>query len=251
MVKNFINQKSKIYSYYFLLLGAIITVTDTSLAYRPFVSTDAAVAETGRTEVEWGFFNFSHDHDNENLLDVPSLRLNYGFQKNSEVVAEGILQIYKQSSDRDLELKEPAVSLKTIWLEGILQGKDGPSFATEVGILLPSTIEEERNTGFSAVGIISYKLSDFLFHINAGMERDRNFKSNAVWGIIGEYPFEGKFRIAGEINGTAQNDEQPENSALIGFIWTIGKADYDFGFRKGLSDIAPDWELTAGVTFNF
>ncbi len=242
--------KNRILFYCFLMFAIIIMGTDKALGYRPFVSTDASVAEPNKLQMELGFFRFLHDK--KNSLDVPSLRASYGITKNWQVAAESDIQVYKEGKDRNFEIIAPAISTTTILREGILQGKEGPSFAAEFDVLLPSTSKGERNTGLSGVGIMSYKFSDVLFHINAGMELDRvNFKSKALWGIIMEYPFEGKLRIVSEINGTAQHDEPPQNFGLIGFIWSVGKADFDFGFRKGLSDSASDVELTSGVTFYF
>ena len=247
---NYPMTKKRILLYCFLMAAIILISDSASFASRPFISTDASVADPGRLQLELGFFNFIHDR--KNIFNIPSLKFNYGLIRDWEIVAESDIQVYNGESNRDFEIISPAIFSKNILWEGILQGKQGPSFAVESGILLPSSVKGERNIGLSSVGIMSYKFSDFLFHINAGAELDRvNFKSNAVWGIIGEYPFEGRFRLVGEIAGTAQHDGPPENSALIGFVWNSGKVDYDFGFRKGLSDDAPDWELTSGVTFYF
>ncbi|MEE9160638.1 MAG: hypothetical protein V3V73_02510, partial [Gammaproteobacteria bacterium] len=66
-----------------------------------------------------------------------------------------------------------------------------------------------------------------------------------------EYPFDGKFRVVGEINGTFQRRGLPSNSGLIGFIWELGDFNLDFGVRRGFSSTASDWGLTTGITFSF
>ncbi len=229
----------------------IYLMPSNSFAYRPFVSTDASVAQKDKFELELGVFQLRHQ-DKENELVVPSARINYGVIKNWELVGESEIQIYKEGEGRNFEVKDPAVSLKGILHEGILQGKDGPSLSIELSALVPSTVKGERNTGVSGVGILAYKFSNLVYHINAGMELDRSgVGPNAIWGVILEYPFEGEFRVVGEINGVVKNEGLPETSGLVGFIWKINGIDLDFGARKGFSDVASDWELTSGMTLYF
>lgn len=234
----------------FIILSGILIFSPNAFAYRPFVSTDAAVSELNKTEVEIGFLDFSHAE--RNTIDAPSLRLNYGFAKDWEVVAESDLQVYREGSSRDVELTDSAISLKKVMREGVLQEKQGLSVASEFGVLLPSTIEGQRNAGLEGTQIVSGKWNNFLYHANLGIEFDReNFDPNGLWGFILEYPFERSFRLAGEVNGNFKRNGLPENSALAGFIWTIDNKSFDFGFRKGISSAAPRWELTSGITFLF
>ncbi len=220
-------------------------------AYRPFVSTDAAVVEKGELEIELGLFNLSHNEGIDEII-VPSLIVNYGILKDWEVVGEFDVQVYKEAENRNRELKDPALFLKGVLQEGILQGKEGTSFAVEFGALLPSTVEGEKKTGLEGIGILSGKVSGLVYHFNFGGELDReDFGLNAIWGIILEYPLGSKFRVVGEINGTFQRRGLPSNSGLIGFIWELGDIDLDFGIRKVFSNAASDWALTTGITFSF
>lgn len=234
-----------------IVILSFCSFTPSVFAYRPFVSTDAAVAEKGELEIEVGLFGISHDKGTDEIT-VPSLILNYGLFKNWEVVGEFDVQVHKEGKDRNCELKDPALFLKGVLREGILQDKEGPSFAVEFGVLLPSTVKGERDAGFEGLGIVSGKMSDFVYHLNFGGELDReDFEPNGIWGVILEYPHDGKFRAVGEVNGVVKYDGSPDNSGLIGFIWERAGVDIDLGFRKGFSDAASDWELTTGITFSF
>lgn len=238
---------------YFSLLLCTILLTSwnpQAFGYRPFESTDADVAGKGEWEIELGAFRFSHDKENE--LIAPSIRINYGFARHWELVMESDLQIYMEGQARNAEIRDPAVFLKGILREGILQKKDGLSLAGEFGVLLPETVREERSAGLEGIGIASWKVWDIVFHANAGLELDReDFDPNGIWGIIAEYPFEGRFRIVSEVNGSVNYQDSPESSGLIGFIWEIRDVAMDFGTRMGFSEASPDWELTSGVTFSF
>src|SRR5438309_6406234 len=96
-------------------------------AYRPFVSTDAAVASLNELEVEAGYFTFARTNGN-NTFVVPDLVLNYGFMKNVELVGQ-----FGVEEDSRLQLIHPGLFLKSVLHEGVLQDKSGFSFAIEAG----------------------------------------------------------------------------------------------------------------------
>ena len=56
-------------------------------ADRPFISTDAAVADQRELEIELGYFTLEQSKG-ENTFRIPSLVLNYGVWKNTEIVGE-------------------------------------------------------------------------------------------------------------------------------------------------------------------
>jgi hypothetical protein len=60
---------------------AALLIPASAWAYRPFVSTDAAVADPKEVEIELGYFNLERTR-RENAITTPSAVLNYGFAKN-------------------------------------------------------------------------------------------------------------------------------------------------------------------------
>ena len=60
-------------------------ITASGFGYRPFVSTDAAVADVNEMEIELGYFNWEREKGNTTFLS-PKAVLNYGFIHNLEVV---------------------------------------------------------------------------------------------------------------------------------------------------------------------
>lgn len=240
-----------------LIVFSVVSAIDAAFgcqcafAYRPFVSTDAAVADEHTWDIELGFVNLSQE-DGQTTVATPSLRVNYGLRKNWEVVGEADVQMYQEGPDRDSELREPGLSLKGVVREGVLQHQQGPSVALESGILLPSTVRGEGRTGFEGLGVVSGRLFDVVYHLNLGGELDRHeLNPNGLWGVIIEYPFEGKIRLVGEVTGVVKRRDVPENSGLLGIIVEVGRVDVDVGVRAGLSAAAPDWGVTSGITFSF
>ena len=139
-------------------------------AYRPFVSTDAAVADPREVEIELGYFNLERTR-RKNTIASPSLVLNYGFAKRLELVGEFNLEL-----SPEVEITDPGLSVKGVLKEGVLQDKPGLSIAVEAGPLLPSTLPHEHGVGFVATGIVSGKLAALTLHVNGGggLDRDRH-----------------------------------------------------------------------------
>lgn len=231
-----------------IALLALVVTAAPALAYRPFASTDAAVAGPREVEIEAGYFTLQQS-GRESTIAAPSLVLNYGVVKDWEAVAEFAVQ-----ASPTAELVEPALFLKGVLREGVLQDRPGVSLAVEAGPLLPSTLHGEHGFGFEGIGIASTRVAPFTFHVNGGGGIDRSdARPFAVWGVIGELAVRPKLRIVAEVNGENMKGERPSDSALLGVIWqpTSSNVFLDAGVRRGLTRGAPDWQATVGVTFGF
>src|SRR6516165_7944990 len=232
-----------------MLIAGIISPTR-CWAYRPFISTDAAVADPKEVEIELGYFTLERDKD-ENAFVIPRLVLNYGLFKNWEAVAEFAI---RRGPDADLNVIDPAVSLKGVVKEGVLQDKEGFGTAVEASLLLPSTETGERRFGFEAIGILSDKLGPFTFHLNAGLGVERSTGDLVgIWGLIGELPVAKGVRLVGEVNGEKPRREDQRDSALLGVIWQPWSEKnlwLDAGIRRSFTG-APEWQVTLGITFSF
>ena len=217
-------------------------------AYRPFVSTDAAVADPKECEIELGYFNLAHTR-HENTITSPSLVLNYGFVTNWEVVAE-----FTVEASPEFEVTDPGLFVKGVLKEGVLQDKPGLSIAVEAGALLPSTLPHEHGVGLEAIGVMSGKVAPVTVHINGGGGLDRDDRhAFGVWGVIAELAVHPKLRLVGEVNGERIQEARPNNSALLGVIWQPTSANLflDGGVRHRISQAAPEWQFTMGLTFGF
>ena len=109
--------------------------------YRPFIATDAAVADPKEIEIELGYFNLERDKG-KNTFIIPKVVLNYGFLRNLEVVTEFGIEEHSRSSVR---LVDAALSLKAVLKEGVLQEKPGVSFAVERARSYPQRVERRKS----------------------------------------------------------------------------------------------------------
>jgi len=233
-----------------ILIACIISPVR-SWAYRPFISTDAAVADPKEFEIELGYFTLEREKD-ENAFVIPRVVLNYGLFKNWEAVAEFAI---RRAPDADVDVIDPAISLKGVVKEGVLQDKEGLGIAVEASLLLPSTEAGERKFGFEAIGILSDKFGPFTFHLNAGLGVERSTGDLVgIWGLIGELPVAKGVRLVGEVNGEKPRREDVQTSGLLGVIWQPWSSKnvwLDAGVRRGFTGSVPDWEFTFGITFGF
>jgi len=233
-----------------LLLFSFVTPTPSG-AYRPFISTDAAVADPQEVEIEIGYFTLERAKD-ENAFIIPRVVFNYGWFKDWELVAEFAI---RRAPDAEVNVIDPAIFLKGVLKEGVLQDKDGFGFAIEAGPLLPATEKGERKFGFEATGILTDKLGPLIFHINGGVGIDRSTGDVVgIWGVIGELPVAKGVRLVAEVNGDKPRREDQRDSALLGVIWQPWSSRnvwFDAGVRRGFTSGVPDWQLTVGLTFGF
>ena len=218
-------------------------------AYRPFISTDAAVADVNEMEIELGYFNWEREKGKTTFFS-PKAALNYGFLHNFELVGEFAVE---EPGHGSVRLVDAALSVKAVFKEGVLQEKDGVSFAIEAGPLLPSTNKDEKGVGFEGIGILSGKLKPVTYHVNFGGGVDREHDPFAVLGLIVELPITPKLRLVGEIDVESVRGSSPNNSALLGVIWQAPwqNLSLDAGLRRGISHAAAGWMFTTGLTFSF
>ena len=229
------------------MFAVLVLLPASAWAYRPFVSTDAAVADPREVEIELGYFNLART-GTTNTFTTPGVVLNYGLVRNVELVGE-----FRLDGSPHVDITDPALSLKGVLREGVLQDKTGLSVAVEGSLLLPSTLSGERGAGFETVGIVSGRVATVTLHVNGGGGLDRAGHGFGIWGVIGELPLHPKVRLVGEVNGESIERQRPNNSGLLGVIWqpTSRNLFLDVGVRHGISSAAPDWQVTVGLTFGF
>ena len=237
-------------------LMILVLAARSALAYRPFVSTDAAVAEPGVIELEIGYAGFAHHHDAD-TFDAPTLTANIGVYPNWEVVAESGAAIGLTARDHRAQAEDTGVFVKWVAREGVVQAKGtGPSLAIEAGALFP-TARGEHHVGVEITGIASGGMLGVTYHLNVGGVVDTEKSEPGVtWGIILEHALYGPLRAVAEVNGEAVRGSTADDSVLLGAILDVDIPPFqgfafDIGVRRGLGDAAPDWSGTAGFTAAF
>ena len=230
-----------------LLAAALAALPTSALAYRPFDSTDPAVADAGDVEVEVSPLSYRNG-DMERTWIIPQLRLNYGFAENWEVVLEGQGEETKGARGR---LVENALSVKTVLKEGSLQDKEGASIAVETGLLLPG-INDENGLGATITGIAGEKFSWGAVHVNLAATLTRDRRGEIFFGTILEGPARWAVRPVAEFVFVREGGGHQETAVLGGAIWQVKDAlAFDVAVRLAENDGRPETEFRAGLTFSF
>jgi hypothetical protein len=228
---------------------AIITWSQPASAYRPFDSTDPAVADPGELEIEFSPVSFRHDDGGDTWI-APQLKINYGIAPNWELVIEGQGE-HPKFEGLPSVMVDNAVFLKHVVREGTLQEQTGPSIAIEFGALLPG-INEDHGLGAEVAGIIGSQWSWGAIYFTAAAALTREQTSEMFLGAIFEGPLDWTVRPVAELVYEREFGRAEVFAALAGVIWeaTEGLA-FDLAVRQASVDGAPETEIRAGLTFAF
>lgn len=233
-----------------LLVAGIALQSGDCLAYRPFDSTDASVADEGEFELEFGPLGYLRE-GGDKFLVAPSTVLNLGLPGDREIVLEGALlnPVDHSASGTASVLGDTMLMLKQVHRRGSLQDGSGLSVASECGVLLPG-INGNDGTGGVCYGIVSQRWEALSAHLNAGLAYTRDHNWDRSLGLILEGPDKWTVRPVMELLTERDNAGADMSSALVGAIWRAREdLSFDFGVRSGRIDGEPLFEVRLGLTW--
>jgi hypothetical protein len=218
-----------------------------AFAYRPFDSTDPAVAEPGEVEIELSPVSFRRDDSGETWI-APQLRLNYGFARNWELVVEGQGEHAQGASSAILD---NAVFVKHVVREGTLQEQQGVSIAAELGVLLPG-INDDDGVGAELAGVVGSLFSWGAIHATAAISLTRDNRGEVFFGTIIEGPGHWAVRPVAELVYEREFGRAEIFAALAGVIWEAKEGlAFDFAVRQAAVNGEAETEIRLGLTFAF
>jgi hypothetical protein len=227
-----------------------LTSSTAAFAYRPFVGTDAAVADVNETEIELQPYGTLRQ-DQQTSLVAPDVVYNYGFAKDWEFVFEATRQAPLGTTDESASIVGAGAFLKYVAREGVLQDKPGPSIAFEFGPLLPG-LHADQGFGASLDTILSQRWDWGTIHANFATTLTRDQHADIFLGAILEGPIQWKVRPVAEFFYESEVHQMTTRSALVGAIWQVDdKLSFDVGFRHASVNSKPVNEFRAGLTFGF
>lgn len=221
-----------------------------ALAYRPFDSTDAAIAAPGEFEIELGPAGYLKDGSGR-ILVAPAAILNLGIADNWEVVVEGRGHTTLHPVSTQTRLVDDQISLKGILREGSLQNKSGPSVAAEFAVLLPE-VNGTHGAGAAAAAIMSQRWPWGSLHFNAEATLTRDQTAEIFIGGIAEGPSDWKVRPVAEVLYEREIGRSEKISGLIGAIWQLkDNLAIDLGIRHANTATQTENEVRLGLTLSF
>jgi hypothetical protein len=218
-------------------------------AYRPFDGTDAAVAAKGEMEIELEPVGRLRDEGGRSLI-APAAVINYGLSEYWEAVIEGQGQT-PLSPPGPTSLNSAGAFLKYVLVPGSLQGRTGPSVATEFGVLAPDSTGRS-GVGASLAGIVSQRWDWGAIHLNADAALTRDHHGDVFLGAIVEGPSTWTVRPVAEIFYENEFGKEHTFSGLVGLIYRVrDNLSFDVAIRHALTGGHPVNEIRAGLTFGF
>ncbi len=232
------------------LCVAVTCSAKPALAYRPFDSTDAAVAAQGELELELGPVGYLRA--GHRGYAAPLEVLNLGVLERWELVLQGqeLAALRPGGEAARVRLVDTGALVKGVLREGTLQGKSGLSIATEIGALLP-TVNDEPGAGANLNLIVSHRLDVVTFHVNLEGARTRAGNADGFAGGIVEGPFLWPLRPVAEVYVEHETGAASTFSTLVGFIAPLNdELSLDGGTRLALVSGAEVFEARAGFTWS-
>jgi len=219
-------------------------------AYRPFDSTDAAVAAEGEMELELGPLGFLKTGA-DRFLVTPGAIFNLGITRNWELVVQGrhLILLDGMAGESRFRLVDTGLFLKGVLQEGSLQEGHGPSVAMELGPLLP-TINSEPGIGATATLIVSQHWKPVTLHVNGEVTLTRAGNLDLFGGAILEGPREWAVRPVVETFVEREFGAAFVVSGLAGAIWQVKEGlAFDLGLRTARIDNNTALEVRAGLAW--
>jgi hypothetical protein len=213
-------------------------------------------------EIEFGPAGYLRT-ERQSWLVAPAAIANLGVASGWELVLEG-KQLWRLGSatlsppadTSRFVITDNAFSVKHVLVDGILQGRDRPGLACEVGALLPA-LHEEGGFGAAAAVILSSRVGPVVSHLNLQAIFSRTHEPGGFLGLIVEGPQRWPVRPVLELAGERERGGTGTLSALAGFIWTVSPSlAIDGAVRAGRKDEALEehvnlLELRLGLTWSF
>jgi len=226
----------------------VLSVTP-AFAYRPFDSTDAAVADRGAIEFECGPVGLLVNAGTRSLI-VPAAILNVGLANGWEAVAESKNFVpVGASQSQSPRLLDSAISVKKLLRAGSLQNRSGLSIAFEGSLLLP-TGGDGTQAGLAMTGIVSRRFSMATAHFNGAAILETDGRWSPALGAILEGPERWRVRPVGEL--TVDGVKNRTIGTLFGAIWQLDEhLAIDTGWRISNERGAREHEFRAGFTWEF
>ena len=231
---------------------ACVALPAPARAYRPFNSTDAAVATAGEIELEVGPAGFLKE-GSERWLVAPALILNWGFARSWEVVLEGrqLIHLGAAVAGARVAVEDVALSLKTVLRDGALQEASGLSIASELSALLPA-VDGESGAGAEAALIASHRSDAVTAHLNLAASWTRAHEPGFFAGLIAEGHDAWTVRPVAELFVEAERHVPATFSALAGAIWRLREnLSVDAALRIARAGTVNITEIRAGFTWAF
>ena len=233
-----------------LVLLALLGLSTSAHALRPFDGTDADVASPGELVIEAGAGRLRDGPARS--VSVPEVVATFGLAGDYEVALQGRLarQLADTGARHRTSLGDTALMVKHLFRKGSLQDGAGPSIAGECGVLLPE-VHGDSASGLTCAGIVSHRLQSLATHVNGGLTRTREHTTTSWLGVIAEALPGEPLRPVAELLSERDTSGAWGHSVLVGAVWQRSEGlSFDMAVRSGKTSEGRLNELRVGITWS-
>jgi hypothetical protein len=240
-----------------VLISCTVLLLTGAFAAMPLTTDDAYTVEKGTFQLEMGFDYVRQDnHDKE---FGPSLTLTYGLLERMDVaVGSAYLFVDPSGGKNENGLGDTEVKVKY----HLIDQKDWiPHFAVSGTLKIP-TASDSKGLGsgkadFNFNTIFTWNLSErWQLYSNLGYTfiGEHHVDNECNYSVAAQFALSKKWALVGEIFGVNNFDGHKDDpiSGLVGAQYLLSdQLVLDAGVEIGMNTAAPDYRLTAGLTFFF
>lgn len=224
-----------------LIIGCASTVLAAAPApaFPPYRSTDADTAGAGTVQLRLGLLRIQR-RNSESQRNTPLTRTNLGVGDHYELVSEF------EYSPEEHHLEEGALGFK--WA----RPADRFGIGVETLVLLPVQ-SEQAGAGLESQFIATLARESWQVHFNAGRFYDpRGSETERGWraSILAEFP-RGRLRPGAELFAKSTRSGERRVQAGVGVIAQLERMQVRSGLHFGLSDEAPDIEVSLWLAWSW
>jgi hypothetical protein len=235
----------------------------TALGGHPLLTEDTGTQGAGHYQLELTYdSNHQEDSDTESREQIVNAVLSIGILENLDYI---VTLPYEHVSERtgnrttaegiaDAEIavkwrfyEDEALSLALRPALGLPTGNEGEGLGSDH--IIPSLF-----------AVMSYAADPWSFHLHLGYTR--NFHDGAgerkhIYhaSVAAEYSLDDSLRLVGDASLESNADQSGDlyaGSMVLGLVYSpTPDLDLDLGYRKGLTDAAPDHAWLAGLALRF
>ena len=237
----------------------------TALAGHPLFTEDTGTQGAGRFQLE-----ITHDLSNTKNADTKTRAqsinavLSAGLTENLDVIAALPHERLTERAGAEASSTVKGFSDAEIAAKWRFYEEDALSIALRPGLGLPTGNEDQGlSTGHiapSLFAVMTYTRDPWAFHLHLGYTRHFNHEPEArkhIYhaSVAAECNVSESVRLVGDasIESNAEQSGHPNvGSVVLGLVYSVTPdLDIDFGYRKGLTEPAPDHTWLTGLALRF
>lgn len=244
-----------------LFLASSLLFATVVQAAHPLITEDTGTQGKGRFQLELTAEHGYKDEDYAAERDRQfAATLAYGIRDDMDLIVTIPYQRVSSDNAGDIETHsgKSDVGFDVKWR---FYENENLSMALKPGMTFPTGDDtvglSSGKSGYSLYHVTSFEPKPWAFHLSLGYWRNRNIadEREGIWHVSfgGMRELEGKLKIVGDIGANTNTDKSSNTETaflILGAIYSFTQ-NFDFGIKRGLTNVETDYTLLGGMALRF